>query len=126
MALLCSTMYLFLIIVKVLLWTLGSSRSCDPDQFRCHDGRRCIGDEYVCDGVIHCRDGSDEEDEVCNTWQCVEWKWKCSNNLCINANDVGGAMQKGPLWPESVSYQKKDGRAGPRPPFFWYDNDSGY
>ncbi len=27
---------------------------------------------------------------------------------------------------KSVSYQKKDGRAGPRPPFFWYDNDSGH
>ncbi len=25
--------------------------------------------------------------------------------------------------PESLSYQKKDGRAGPRPSFFWYDTD---
>ena len=23
----------------------------------------------------------------------------------------------------SLSYQKKDGRAWPRPPFFWYDTD---
>ncbi len=32
----------------------------------------------------------------------------------------GGFMQKGPLWPESLSYQKKDGCD---PSFFWYDND---
>ncbi len=32
-------------------------------------------------------------------------------------------MRKGPLWPESVSYQKRDGRAGPRPSFSWYDTD---
>ncbi len=36
---------------------------------------------------------------------------------------MDGATQKGPLWPESLSYQKKDGRAGPRPPFFWFYTD---
>ncbi len=30
---------------------------------------------------------------------------------------------KVPLCPESLSYQKKDGRTGPRLPFFWYDTD---
>ncbi len=29
--------------------------------------------------------------------------------------------RKGPLYPESLSYQKKDGCTCPRPPFFWYD-----
>ena len=33
---------------------------------------------------------------------------------------MGGLTQKGPLCPESVSYQKKYGRVGPRP---WYDTD---
>ncbi len=36
---------------------------------------------------------------------------------------LGCVLQKGPQCPESLSYQKKDGRAGPRPPFFWYDTD---
>ncbi len=31
--------------------------------------------------------------------------------------------EKVPKCPESLSYQKKDRRAGPRPPFFWYDTD---
>ncbi len=30
-------------------------------------------------------------------------------------------MQKGPLWPESVSYQKNNGCAWPRPSFSWYE-----
>ena len=28
-------------------------------EWSCHDGRRCIGEEYDCDGWIHCGDGSD-------------------------------------------------------------------
>ncbi len=36
---------------------------------------------------------------------------------------MGCVTRKGPLCPESLSYQKKDGRARPRPPFFWYDTD---
>ena len=36
---------------------------------------------------------------------------------------MGGVMQKGPLCPEPLSYQKKDGRSWPRPSFFWYDTD---
>ncbi len=36
---------------------------------------------------------------------------------------TGQAMRKGPYCPESLSYQKKDGRAWPRQPFFWYNTD---
>ena len=36
---------------------------------------------------------------------------------------LGGVKHKGPLCPESLSYQKKDGRAWPRPSFFSYDTD---
>ncbi len=42
--------------------------------------------------------------------------------LCIKYF-MGCIMQKGPECPESWSYQQKDGRTGPRPPFFWYDTD---
>ncbi len=37
---------------------------------------------------------------------------------------MGLGMQKGPLCPKLLSYQKKDGPV--RPSFFWYDNDSGH
>ena len=39
------------------------------------------------------------------------------------SHHMGCSTQKGPLCPESLSYQKKGGRAGPRLPFFYYDTD---
>lgn len=33
--------------------------TCRQDQFMCRD-QRCIGYEYLCDGDMDCRDGSDE------------------------------------------------------------------
>ncbi len=56
---------------------------------------------------------------------------------------MGGTTWKGPLWPESLTYQKKDGRILPvgmtltfqkiikknkfkKNSFFWYDKDSGH
>ena len=36
---------------------------------------------------------------------------------------MGSVTRKGPYGPESVWDQKKDGRAWPRPYFFWYDTD---
>ncbi len=35
----------------------------------------------------------------------------------------GNVKQNGPLGPESLSYQKKDGAALPCPPFLWYDTE---
>ncbi len=39
-----------------------------------------------------------------------------------NRGHMGDVTRKGPLCPESLSYQKKDGRVT-RPSFFWYDTD---
>ena len=41
----------------------------------------------------------------------------------VPGNNLGCDTRKGPKCPESLSYQKKDGRAGLRPPFLWYDTD---
>ena len=40
--------------------------SCSSDQFACLDGwRRCIPNEYLCDGDADCKDASDETVSVC-------------------------------------------------------------
>ncbi len=36
---------------------------------------------------------------------------------------LGCVTRKGPLCPESLSYQKEDGCAGSHPAFFWYDTE---
>ncbi len=45
--------------------------------------------------------------------------------LAVNQSktQTGCVTQKGLLRPESLSHQKKDGRAWPRPSCFWYDTD---
>ncbi len=54
----------------------------------CKDGKRSIGEKYVCDGKFHCTDGSDESKEVCSHWNCTELHWKCGSHECIHAHGV--------------------------------------
>lgn len=34
--------------------------NCTSSQFRCADGSACIGSRFRCDGVVDCKDNSDE------------------------------------------------------------------
>ncbi len=64
-------------------------RACSDSEWDCHDGKRCIKKQYVCDNTIHCSDGSDEKPEVCAIWQCSAGRWKCLDNLwCISSSKV--------------------------------------
>ena len=62
----------------------NTTRNCSDGKWSCHDGRRCIWNQYVCNGRIHCTDGSDEKPDVCALWQCSKGMWKCGDNICIN------------------------------------------
>ncbi len=64
------------------------SSTCNNETWKCLDGRRCLEYQYVCDGVFHCTDGSDERDELCTSWVCEANKWKCDNFKCISVLDV--------------------------------------
>ena len=44
----------------LMLYSLGTSTSCDAGQWRCDNGD-CIRDEYRCDGQEDCEDNSDED-----------------------------------------------------------------
>lgn len=37
-----------------------SNISCSPQQFQCHDGKKCIPETWKCDGDNDCSDASDE------------------------------------------------------------------
>ncbi len=57
---------------------------CNEGKWACFDGRRCIIRKNVCDGLLHCTDGSDEKSEVCSSWECPMGRWKCKNDKCID------------------------------------------
>ncbi len=48
---------------------------------QCRTGGRCIYVESICDGFLNCYDRSDEDPEVCLTWQCPSNRWQCQNHL---------------------------------------------
>ena len=71
---------------------------CAEGFWKCLDNK-CIGERNVCNGYTsygvfmtsgtsNCRDGSDELNEVCLTWNCSANIWKCANNKCIPRDQV--------------------------------------
>lgn len=51
---------LIIIFIYIMVYAPGEVKpSCGPGKFRCNDGA-CIDEDYRCDEVADCRDGSDE------------------------------------------------------------------
>ncbi|KAJ6647666.1 Prolow-density lipoprotein receptor-related protein 1, partial [Pseudolycoriella hygida] len=80
--------------------------SCKVNQTNCGEGFRCDGDRcidrlHLCDGIVHCKDASDEHTDQCKTvvcaanqYQCKETKqcipktWVCDNHFdCPDKSD---------------------------------------
>ena len=67
----------------LLLLLSVSTRVCKDYEWECHDGRRCIPQGRVCNGIHQCTDGSDEDVDFCNTWNVT----KCeAGNLPTSSN----------------------------------------
>ena len=63
----------------------GICRYCiGENEWSCQDGGRCIHLLQVCDGFTDCSDRSDEHEEMCVTWNCVNELIKCKDGKrCI-------------------------------------------
>ncbi|XP_033114115.1 low-density lipoprotein receptor-related protein 2-like [Anneissia japonica] len=51
---------------------VNTAGNCGTDQFACLTGYQCIPEEWVCNYLPDCADGSDEEDCECNGFECIE------------------------------------------------------
>lgn len=57
---------------------------CSKNDFKCRGNyEKCILNDWICDGIIDCPDGSDEHDSRCLTRSCVGNAVKCTNGKCI-------------------------------------------
>ena len=71
--------------------------SYKDDNFTCRDGSTFIAKEYVCNGIIECRDESDEDNCIASAckgfWcatdnQCIRTSWRCDDAVdCSDGSD---------------------------------------
>ncbi len=57
------------------------------EQWKCHDNLRCIALKQICDGKHHCKDLSDEVEDMCLDYKCGNGFVKCADNLQCISND---------------------------------------
>lgn len=66
-ALACPRLVLVLVLVLALLHSAEGAK-CVSGQTECATKGQCISKSNLCDGTIHCSDGSDEDVTICESW----------------------------------------------------------
>ncbi|XP_074662931.1 uncharacterized protein LOC141915336 [Tubulanus polymorphus] len=57
--------------------------TCNPEQMTCTDGTSC---GYLCNGVIECADGTDEENCTTPIPTCSDDEFTCKSGKCLSKN----------------------------------------
>ena len=71
-----------------MLFVVVICSGCEDGLWACQDGKSCIKDSRVCDGLISCQDGSDEWKGFCALRQCRNDEWRCLSGQCIKTIQV--------------------------------------
>lgn len=69
---------------KMTIFNFFSALLIDGRGFLC-DGSRCLRKLVLCDGIAQCKDGSDENSELCASTPCPPDKFQCKQSKqCIS------------------------------------------
>uniref|UniRef100_A0A8C5UEH1 EGF-like domain-containing protein n=2 Tax=Passeriformes TaxID=9126 RepID=A0A8C5UEH1_9PASS len=60
----------------------AANSTCNVDEFECGNGD-CIDFSRTCDGVVHCKDKSDEKQSYCSNRKCKKGYLHCMNGRCV-------------------------------------------
>lgn len=60
---------------------LGVIRDCGENETRCRNGKSCVHQSWICDGISDCEDNSDEDNCAGERSKCEGFQ--CQNRLCI-------------------------------------------
>lgn len=63
------------------------NRKCGSDSFHCGSGD-CINNLLACDGILHCKDGSDETSAVCSNTFCPPFMFRCNYGGCVKISSI--------------------------------------
>lgn len=62
-------------------------QKCKSDSFQCGSGD-CIDPLLKCDGILHCKDGSDETSATCSNTFCPPYMFQCDYGGCVKISSI--------------------------------------
>lgn len=57
--------------------------SCQLNEFRCANGKKCIDESKKCDHWNDCGDGDNSDEQNCDFPPCTSGQFRCTNAICI-------------------------------------------
>lgn len=66
---------------------------CNYYEWKCASGQ-CIESHQQCDGVIDCKDGSDETSASCAFIRCPSYAFRCQYGACVDGNALCNGVRE--------------------------------
>uniref|UniRef100_A0A2M4BGG7 Putative trypsin-like serine protease n=1 Tax=Anopheles marajoara TaxID=58244 RepID=A0A2M4BGG7_9DIPT len=66
---------------------------CNYYEWKCNSGQ-CIESASKCDGVVDCKDGSDETSKACAFIRCPSYAFRCQYGACVDGNALCNGVRE--------------------------------